>query len=168
MTRSQHSTPPPIDDPRGVVDPDLVDACRKLSTIKQNYEAKRLDYLLDKLLPFFNAWRVTDGLEPVPPSNRPPVTDEEMAAAWEDYKALEEWKAELEAACNEEPQPEKQHKPRTPTLADVAKLAKEPGVARVERRPDGTVVVVTGQGEQQQGNELDEWIAKHARAPERH
>jgi len=60
--------------------------------------------------------------------------------------------------------------PRKPTLASVAKQASKAAipVARYEVKPDGTVVVVTGQGEQQQGNELDEWIAKHARAPERH
>ena len=59
---------------------------------------------------------------------------------------------------------------RKPTLASVAKQASKAAipVARYEVKPDGTVVVVTGQGEQQQGNELDEWIAKHARAPERH
>jgi hypothetical protein len=61
-------------------------------------------------------------------------------------------------------------KPRKPTLAGVAKQASKAGieVARYEVKPDGTVVVVTGQGEQQQGNEVDEWIAKHARTPERH
>ncbi|HMF28222.1 MAG TPA: hypothetical protein VKE42_05585, partial [Candidatus Cybelea sp.] len=62
------------------------------------------------------------------------------------------------------------HGPRKPTLASVAKQASKAAiaVARYEVKPDGTVVVVTGQGEQQQGNEVDEWIAKHARAPERH
>ena len=62
-------------------------------------------------------------------------------------------------------------KPRKPTLASVAKQASKAAiaVARYEVKPDGTVVVVTGASEQrQQGNELDEWIAKHARAPERH
>jgi hypothetical protein len=39
-------------------------------------------------------------------------------------------------------------------------------VARYEVKPDGTVVIVTGQGEQLQGNELDEWMAKRARALE--
>ena len=37
-----------------------------------------------------------------------------------------------------------------------------------KRLADGSIVIVTGQGEQQQRNEVDEWIAKHARAPERH
>jgi len=61
-------------------------------------------------------------------------------------------------------------KPRRPTLASVAKQANRAAIAvvRYEIKPDGTIVVVTGQGEQQQGNELDEWIAKHAPAPERH
>src|SRR5262245_27073264 len=59
---------------------------------------------------------------------------------------------------------------RKPTLPSVAKQANKAAieVARDEIKLDGTVVIVTGQGEQQQGNELDEWIAKHARAPERH
>jgi hypothetical protein len=58
---------------------------------------------------------------------------------------------------------------RKPTLASVAKQASKAAipVARYEMKPDGTVVIVTGQGEQQR-NEVDEWIAKHARAPERH
>ena len=61
-------------------------------------------------------------------------------------------------------------KRRRPTLVSVAKQANKAAipVARYEMKPDGTVVVVTGQGEQQQGNEVDDWIAKHARAPERH
>ena len=60
------------------------------------------------------------------------------------------------------------HKP--PTLARVAKQASKAAiaVARYEVKPDGSIVIVTGQGEQQQRNEVDEWIAKHARAPERH
>jgi hypothetical protein len=60
--------------------------------------------------------------------------------------------------------------PRKPTLASVAKQASKAAiaVARYELKPDGSIVIVTGQGEQQQGNEVDEWIAKHARAPERH
>jgi len=61
-------------------------------------------------------------------------------------------------------------KRRRPTLASVAKQASKAAipVARYEMKPDGTVVVVTGTVEQQQGNELDDWIAKHARASERH
>jgi hypothetical protein len=61
-------------------------------------------------------------------------------------------------------------KPRRPTLTNVAKQANKAAieVARYEIKPDGTVVVVTGQGEQHQGNELDQWMAKRARAPERH
>jgi hypothetical protein len=61
-------------------------------------------------------------------------------------------------------------KPRKPTLVSVAKQASKAAipVARYEVKPDGTVVVVTGAPEQQQGNEVDDWIAKHAHAPERH
>jgi hypothetical protein len=62
------------------------------------------------------------------------------------------------------PKPRKLQPPKPPTLANVAKQAGKAGidVARYEVKPDGTVVVVTGAGEQQQGNEVDEWIAKHA------
>ena len=58
--------------------------------------------------------------------------------------------------------------PRKPTLASVAKQASKAAipVARYEVKPDGTKLDF-GKAEQQ-GNELDEWIAKHARAPERH
>ena len=38
----------------------------------------------------------------------------------------------------------KPRKPRKPTPAYLATLANKPGVARVEMKPDGTVVVVTG------------------------
>jgi hypothetical protein len=57
---------------------------------------------------------------------------------------------------------------KPPTLASVAKQASNAviDVARYEVKPDGTVVIVTGQGEQLQGNELDEWMAKRARALE--
>jgi hypothetical protein len=57
---------------------------------------------------------------------------------------------------------------RKPTLASIVKQARKAGIdpARIEIKPDGGYVVVTGKGEQQQGNELDEWIAKHARATE--
>jgi len=52
----------------------------------------------------------------------------------------------------------------------VTKQARKAGIdpARIEIKPDGSYVVDTGKPEQQQGNEVDEWIAKHARAPERH
>ena len=60
--------------------------------------------------------------------------------------------------------PRKPQPPKPPTLASVAKQAGKAGidVARYEVKPDGTVIVVTGAGEQRQGNEVDEWIAKHA------
>jgi hypothetical protein len=64
----------------------------------------------------------------------------------------------------------RQRKPRKPTLASVAKQANKAAleVARYEYKPDGTVVIVTGKGEQQQGNGVDEWIAKHADKTQRH
>jgi hypothetical protein len=66
--------------------------------------------------------------------------------------------------------PKRSRRQRKPTLASVAKQARKAGldVARYEVRPDGTVVIVTGKGEQQQGNEVDEWIAKHADKTQRH
>jgi len=65
---------------------------------------------------------------------------------------------------------EGQRTPHKPTLASVTKQARKAGIdpARIEVKPDGTIVVVTGKPEQQQSNEVDDWIAKHARAPERH
>src|SRR5262249_27031835 len=60
--------------------------------------------------------------------------------------------------------PRKPQPPKPPTLASVAKQASKAGIeiARYETKPDGTIVAVVGKGEQQQGNEVDEWIAKHA------
>src|SRR5262249_9865100 len=59
---------------------------------------------------------------------------------------------------------------RRPTLASVARQANQAGTtsARYGSKPRGTIVVVTGQGEQQQDNEVDEWIAKHADKTQRH
>src|SRR5262249_294092 len=144
MTISQHSTFPSADDPRGVVDPDLVDAFRKLSTLKADYETMRLNYMLDCLLPFFNAWRGAGGIEPAPLPNPPPVVLEELVALRKEYEALEAWKAELEAACNDEPQPQKQRKP---TLAGVAKQVRKARIdaARYEVKPDRTIAVVVGE-----------------------
>ena len=108
------------------------------------------------------------------------AADEYAAAAGEEYQAAKARAAAQTEAPSEtsnaaagtsaENSAPRQHKPRKPTLASVAKQASKAGieVGRYEVRPDGTVVVVTGKGEQQQGNEVDEWIAKHARAPERH
>jgi len=62
-------------------------------------------------------------------------------------------------------------KPRKPpTLASVAKQASKAGieVARYEVKPDGTVVAVVGQPEQQQSNEADEWIATYASKTQGH
>jgi len=147
MTDFQDSTFASVDDPRRVIDPDLVDAFRKLSTLKADYETMRLNYLLDCLLPFFNACRVANGIEPAPIPNRPPVVLEELLALQKEYQALEAWKAELDAACNEEPRPQKHRKPRGPKLESLAKLAKEPGIARVEKKLDGTVNIVSGKPE---------------------
>ena len=62
-------------------------------------------------------------------------------------------------------------KPRKPTLTSVAKAASKAAipVARYEIKPDGTVVVVTGEpAAESPGNEVDEWIAKHADKTQRH
>jgi hypothetical protein len=158
---SQHSTSPPTDDPRGIVDPDLVAAFRKLSTLKADYEAKLLDYMEDCLGPVLNAWRVAGGVEPQPPPNRPPVVFEELEALWKEYQALEAWKAEL-AAAYEDPQPHKSRnrKPRGPNTERVAKLVKKPGVARVEVKPDGGYTVVAGEPSAS-NTEATEWDEAH-------
>jgi hypothetical protein len=156
MTRSQHSTFPPV-----AVFDDYLEASAVID-----------DRIEDLLVPAFNEWRKANGVEPAPLPNRPPVTEEAAVAAGKKYKAYWEaleaqtrWQKALRA--QEEPRP---RKPRTPTLASVAKQASKTAipVARYEIKPDGTVVIVTDTGEQQQGNELDEWITKHARASERH
>jgi hypothetical protein len=66
--------------------------------------------------------------------------------------------------------PNPARKPRKPTLASVTKQARKAGIdpSRIEIRSDGTVIVVTGAPEQQQGNEVDDWIAKHADKTQRH
>ena len=48
----------------------------------------------------------------------------------------------------------KERKPRRPTLASVAKQANKAAiaVARYEIKPDGTIVLVTGQGESTEPN----------------
>jgi hypothetical protein len=43
--------------------------------------------------------------------------------------------------------PKPARKPRKPTLASVAKQANKPGIARIEMKPDGTVVIITGKPE---------------------
>jgi len=149
VTQSQHNTFPPIP-----LFADYVDAGAVID-----------DYFEDLLLPAFNELRRANGIAPAPLPDRAPVTEEAALAAGKKYKAY--WRA-LRADCNEKQQPRKPRKP--PTLASVAKQASKAAldVARYEVKPDGTVVAVTGAGEQHQGNQLDEWIAKHARAPERH
>ena len=146
MTHSQDSTSPPTDDPRGIVDPNLVDAFRKHSTLKADYETKLLDYMEDCLLPAINAWRVAGGVEPAPPPNRPPVVPEELKALGEECQDLEAWMAELEAGLNE-PRPPEPRGPRAPTLASVAKQASKAAiaVARYEVKPDGTIIVTPGE-----------------------
>jgi hypothetical protein len=67
----------------------------------------------------------------------------------------------------EPPEPPKlQRKARKPNLVTVAKQVNKAAipVARYEVRPDGTVIVHTGalDSDTKAGNELDEWLAKHA------
>jgi hypothetical protein len=62
-------------------------------------------------------------------------------------------------------------KPRRLTLSSVAKQARKAAiaVARYEVKPDGSIVIVTTEGEPEKpGNELDVWMAKRARSTERH
>ena len=53
-------------------------------------------------------------------------------------------------------------------LVRRAEAATGKTVTAITTLADGATKLDLGTGEQQQGNELDEWIAKHARAPERH
>jgi hypothetical protein len=76
----------------------------------------------------------------------------------------------VEAALRQPAPPRQRQRQRKPTLVSVARAARKAGIdpARIEIRPDGTVVV-TGKGDEPQPSTvLDQWIAKHARAPERH
>jgi len=61
-------------------------------------------------------------------------------------------------------------KPRLRTLIERAEAATGKTVTAITTLPDGTTKLnlSTHQDDQQQGNEVDEWIAKHARAPEGH
>ena len=70
MTRSQHSTFPPV-----AVFDDYVEASAIID-----------DYLEDLLLPAFNQLRVANGIEPEPLPNLQPVTPEEAVAAGEKYE----------------------------------------------------------------------------------
>jgi hypothetical protein len=112
------------------------------------------------------------------------------AAAWLVTQGIDvPWGPELHRRCDRlatvldkiragfRPATAKPHTPREaarklrkPTLASMAKQASKAAipVARYEVKPDGTVVIVTGQGEQQQGNEADEWIAKYASKTQGH
>jgi hypothetical protein len=61
---------------------------------------------------------------------------------------------------------------RKRSISHALKEAAKAGasVARVEISDDGKIALVIGEPEanKQQGNEVDEWIAKHARETERH
>jgi predicted transcriptional regulator len=60
--------------------------------------------------------------------------------------------------------PQSPRRQRKPSLAALKRRAEKAGLQMTSvTMPDGTIIHF-GEGEQQQGNELDEWIAKHARA----
>ena len=103
------------------------------------------------------------------------LDDEDLACLGLRRAFKDDFFSDLKKQAQEEyfaslPKPREPPKSSKPTLASVAKEARKAGLdpARIEIKPDGTYVVDIGKGEQQQGNEVDEWIAKHARAPERH
>jgi len=106
MTRSQHSTFPPL-----AVFDDYLAASAVID-----------DYLEDLLLPAFNQLRAAYGIEPAPPPNRPPVTPDEAAAAGKKYKAY--WDALR--MQDEGPRP---RKPPKATLASALKQAAKAGMA---------------------------------------
>ena len=133
MTFSKHITLPPLP-----VYEDYLEASAVID-----------DYLLDLLLPLFNAFRAESGIEPAPPPNRPLVTPDEAAAAGKKYKAY--WGA-LEAQMRWETALRMQDegpRPRKPTLVSVSKDARKAGIdpARIEIKPDGSYVVDIGKPE---------------------
>jgi hypothetical protein len=62
----------------------------------------------------------------------------------------------------------RQRVPRRPSIGKMIEQAEQAGKPLASiTLPDGTKLDF-GKPEQQQGNEVDDWIAKHAHAPERH
>ncbi len=119
-----------------------------------------------------NAARVDDDVDDdhtvvVPPEDRtiviPPRTPDDYAVAlpgggrlW--FSPPEAWLLRaLEAMLRGQVAA---RKPRRPTLANVAKQAKKAAiaVARYEVKPDGTIVIVTGQGESTEPE--NPWLAE--------
>jgi hypothetical protein len=119
-----------------------------------------------------------------------PIAYARGAAAWLVTEGIDgPWGPKLHRRCDRlatvlgticaglprDPPPDGLHTPaqaarKPPTLASVAKQASKAGIeiARYETKPDGTIVAVVGKGEQQQGNEVDEWLQKHASKTQGH
>jgi hypothetical protein len=67
----------------------------------------------------------------------------------------------------EQPPAEVERKPHRQSISKMIEQAEQAGKPLASiTLPDGTKLDFSKA--EQQGNELDEWIAKHARAPERH
>jgi len=65
------------------------------------------------------------------------------------------------------PKPSKPRKPNLRTLVTQAEQATGKAVTAITL-PDGTKLELGTIDSPKQGNQVDEWMAKHARAPERH
>jgi hypothetical protein len=104
-----------------------------------------MDYLADQVLPMFNAWRTEHGVEPHPPRSGPPITLEEAQASAVEYWAGEALRHEQAQAQLAEWEALMGRAEKLP-LASIAKQANELGftVARYEVKPDGSVIIVTG------------------------
>jgi hypothetical protein len=80
-------------------------------------------------------------------------------------------KVELRAdnwTLGEQPKPKRRQ--RKPRLDRALQQAKKAGVnvSGAMLAADGSVSLSFGAGDKHQGNELDDWMTKHARASERH
>jgi hypothetical protein len=109
-----------------------------------------VDYVSDLLTPAFNQMRAYYGIEPEPLRAGPPVTVEEAKAAADEYWMLETLRAEQAKAELAEWKTIMGHaekrRGRPLTLASVAKQLRNAdiAVARLEQKPDGTIIVVIG------------------------
>ena len=123
-------------------------------------------------------WRVMSDAEYADPARRAKIMRDakqavdvlnRLSSGRQSPRILAEAARELDCSVKTKPEPspdgprtpaEAARKPRRPTLASVAKQANKAAiaVARYEVKPDGTVVIVTGQGE---STELENpWLAE--------
>jgi hypothetical protein len=158
-TTSQHDLIDRRDRERAVIHPQPSTD----SDIATSYRAPQgvwIHYLADLLLPAINAWRAEHGIEPAKPSE-PPISLEEAKASADEYWARETLWAEQdkeELAAWKRAHRRVRSSARRPTLARVAKEANKLGlaVAHYEVKPDGSIVIVTG--EPKPATESNPWL----------